>query len=380
MVISSSIQIRSEDVTLVGNRKTFTFQQDIQPSSAHSSNPPNQASTKVTSEQTQKVNECREIAANFMFEVTNSTFSISSVNTIVTSGQTGICLIAGSTVRFSESSIACNDYLSPIMIKTSQSEGTNLGSTVVLSYVTHHSASGHIAPFVGMIHPQTSSNTSPNWSDLPTAEMESINIVGTGLSLDSKHLFAGTGPLFSFGLSETDTSLAYPGCLVRMETNLIQSSLKNVTSSSPFSPGNPLFGSEVSQRVAGSCVRENTNHDSGTGMMSPNLGGCLMCLNTSFSSCIRKPNTALDFSFEHQTPTHLDRLDNVSNAVTSVTFTLCTFFELTVETEPGFGGGAILVEQTTSSLTVRTCFFHSCTATGIGDDGGAIRFKCDDNY
>ncbi|KAK2953932.1 hypothetical protein BLNAU_11192 [Blattamonas nauphoetae] len=247
VVISSSIQIRSEDITLVGHRNTFTFQQDIQPSSAHYSDSPNQAPTQVTSEQTQKVNECREIAANFMFEVTNSTFSISGVNAIVNSGQTGICLIAGSTVRFSESSIACNDYLSPIMIKTSESEGTSLGSTVVLSYVTHHSVSGHIAPFVGLIHPQTSSNTSPNWSDLPTAEMESINIVGTGLSLDSKHLFAGTGPLFSFGLSETDTSLASPGCLVRMTTNLIQSSLKNVTSSSPFSPGNQLFGSEVSQ-------------------------------------------------------------------------------------------------------------------------------------
>ncbi|KAK2953933.1 hypothetical protein BLNAU_11193 [Blattamonas nauphoetae] len=116
-------------------------------------------------------------------------------------------------------------------------------------------------------------------------------------------------------------------------------------------------------------------------MMSPNLGGNLVCLNTSFSSCVRQTNDAvLDFSFEHRTPTHINRLDNVTSDVTSVTFILCTFFELTVKTEPGFGGGAIFIELTLSSLTVRTCFFHSCTATGSGDDGGAIRFKCADNY
>ncbi|KAK2956355.1 hypothetical protein BLNAU_8722 [Blattamonas nauphoetae] len=212
--------------------------------------------------------------------------------------------------------------------------------------------------------------------------MESISVVGTDLSLESKHLIGGTGPLFSFGLTEQTSSLSASDCVLQMEASLHEGRLMNLTSSSSaFSPGKQLFGGEVSQRVVGSCVVSSTNHDRATGMMSPNLGGNVMCLNTSFSSCIRERNKDLEYSFQNRTQTSdPGRLDNVTSDVTSVSFTLCTFNTMTVSTGGTSGGAAIFLYQTSSSLTVRTCFFHKCTCTGKDDTGGAIIFVSRDTY
>ncbi|KAK2950694.1 hypothetical protein BLNAU_14365 [Blattamonas nauphoetae] len=165
-----------------------------------------------------------------------------------------------------------------------------------------------------------------------------------------------------------ELSLGVSRCALRMETSLIRSTLVNMASSTPLSPGKQLFGSAVGQRVVGSCVRKSTNHDSGTGMMSPNLGGNLLCLNTSFSSCIRQPNEAKHFSFENRTQGF--RLSNVYVTVPSVSFTLCTSNELTFAVcEYETGGAAIFVMDTSASVTIPTCFFHKCTCTAPGNDG-----------
>ncbi|KAK2954854.1 hypothetical protein BLNAU_10184 [Blattamonas nauphoetae] len=137
-----------------------------------------------------------------------------------------------------------------------------------------------------------------------------------------------------------------------------------MTSSSRMSFGTQLFGSGVSQRLVGSSVDESTNHDSGTGMLSPNLGGNVMCLNTSFSSCIRTGNE--DTDFQNTNYTQGDRLNSVASDVTSVTFTLCTFNTMTIASEDYSGGAAIF----------DTCFFHKCTCTGNDDDGGAVHVSC----
>ncbi|KAK2945118.1 hypothetical protein BLNAU_19967 [Blattamonas nauphoetae] len=217
-----------------------------------------------------------------------------------------------------------------------------------------------------MIHPEK--------TDAPTAHSKSITVVGNGLHLESKHLVAGTGPLFSFGLTEQDFSLFGIDSALTVEASLLQSTLMNMTSSSPFSPSKEQFGSEVCQRVVGSCVQKCTNHDSGTGMMSPNLGGNVMCLNTSFSSCIRERNTPLGFSLENRTQVHIGRfmIDSTST-LTSVTFTLCTFNEMTISVSGGtVGGAAILLFKSSSTLQVESCFFHKCTCTANGLNGGAV--------
>ncbi|KAK2954839.1 hypothetical protein BLNAU_10169 [Blattamonas nauphoetae] len=378
VVISSSIQIRSEEIMLIGNSSKLIFQRDNQPSSEQSSWSPNEASTKVEKKNTPKVGCDGLSATSFMFEVVNSTLSMSDVHAVMISERNGICSIAGSTVRFSSSSITSNGDLSPFMITTSENEGPTFGSTIILADVAHHSMSGHVAPFVGVTQPQHPlvSPHAVKRGDSETSQAEWITIVGTGLWLNSQNLIGGTGPLFSFGVSEQGSSLGASACGLRTESSLVGSTLVNMTSSSRMSLDHQLFGSEVRQLVVGRCVAESTNHDSGTGMMSPHLGGNVMCLNTSFSSCIRTGNNDTDFQNKNFTQTDLGRyaLDSTSE-ITSVTFTICTFKDMTV-TGYDSSGSAIFLSDSSSSLSINTCFFHNCTCMRIDDTGGAIRFNC----
>ncbi|KAK2952865.1 hypothetical protein BLNAU_12186 [Blattamonas nauphoetae] len=208
--------------------------------------------------------------------------------------------------------------------------------------------------------------------------MEAISVIGTGLSLKSKDLIFGTGPLFSFGMNEHGYCLRASGCALRMETDLLSSTLVNVSSSSSaFSPGKQLFGSEVRQRVVGSFVRQSTNHDSGTGMISPNLGGNLKCLNTSFSSCVRQTNANLVFTNQNFTQTsEPGRLSSVASDVTYVSFNKCMFVEMSVSDGSSAGGAAIFLSKQSARLRVDTCTFHKCRCEGGWDNGGAIHFQC----
>ncbi|KAK2943533.1 hypothetical protein BLNAU_21550 [Blattamonas nauphoetae] len=377
VVVSSSIEIRSEKISLIGDSSRLLFQRDIEPSSAPSSWSANETSTKREPTHTPKVGNDGPSVAAFMFEVLNSTFSVSGVHAILNSKRNGICSVAGSNVHFSSSSITSTGDCSPFMVMMSGNEGTTIGSTIVLTDVIHHSSSDHVAPFVGLLHLQSPLSSSPaiEKGDAGTSQAECVTVVGTALWMDSQKLIGGTGPLFSFGVSEHDSSLSASGCTLRMETDLLSSTLVNMTCSSRISLNNQQFGSEVCQLMVGSCVDQSTNHDSGTGMMSPILGGNVMCLNTSFSSCIHERNEDLDFSFENRTQTIHGRLGSVSSDVTSVSFTLCTFNEITVAAGSNRGGGAVFLDCTASSLTVRTCFFLSCSCTATYDDGGAIYFK-----
>ncbi|KAK2945216.1 hypothetical protein BLNAU_19856 [Blattamonas nauphoetae] len=327
VVVYSSIEIRSEDLTLIGNSSRLLFQRDIQPSSGPSSWSPNEASTKAEPKPTPN---------------------------------------------------DATDGISVASFMTSSTEGMTLGSTIILTDVTHLSKSDHVAPFVGLTRPQPSliSPRAVEKGDDVTGHAEHVTIVGTGLWLESKDLIGGTGPLFSFGVTERDFSLGASRCGLQMETSLVGSNLVNMTCSSSFPLGKQLFGSEVCQRVVGSCVRESTNHDSGTGMMSPNLGGNLVCLNTSFSSCIRNSNGQYDFSFENRTQSEIGRfaLDSKSDAA-SVTFILCTFNKMTLTSDDELGGAAISIYVAYSSLAIKSCFFHKCICTDVYSAGGAVCFS-----
>ncbi|KAK2950291.1 hypothetical protein BLNAU_14783 [Blattamonas nauphoetae] len=366
--VSSMMQIRSEEITLIGNSARLQFHEALQQNSNHPSWSRKQPSPQAVAEESRTVGNNGLSAAIFMFEVTNSTFSMSGVHTILNTDQNGICSIAGSIVRFSASSIISNGFSSPFLVKTTENDGNTMKSSIILSDVMYRSRTDYIAPLVDLTNERT---------DDMTAQAESITIVGTDLSLESKDLVGGTGPLFSFGVSEHHSVLVSSKCVLHIETSLLQANLKNVTSSSGFSQIKQSFGSEIAQRVVGCSVSCSSNHDSGTGMMSPNLGGNVMCLNTSFSSCIRERNKVEDF--QNKNYTQGSRLETVPSDVTSVTFTLCTFNEITAATSEDGGGSAICLMFTSSSLTIRTCFFHKCTCTGSGDDGGAIFFMCSSN-
>ncbi|KAK2947940.1 hypothetical protein BLNAU_17167 [Blattamonas nauphoetae] len=314
VVVSSSIEIRSEDLTLIGNSSRLLFQRDIHRSSGQSSSSRNAAARKAEPKATPKVWNDGLSASPFVFDVQNSTFSVSGVHAILNWERCGVCSLAGSTVRFSSSSITSTGDSSPFMVRMSGSEGM-------------------------------------------TTKDESIVVVGTGLSLESTHLIGGTRPLFSFGLIEQSSSLAASGCALRSRQADSCSEVMCVSESWELC----LEAHEPRQRDRNDVAE---------------LGGNVMCLTTSFSSCFRHPNTEFDFSFENHTQTELGRLNNVTSDVTSVTFTLCTFNEMTVVGGSGNGGAAIFLRQTSSSLTVRTCFFLKCTCTASGI-AGTICLRCD---
>ncbi|KAK2959449.1 hypothetical protein BLNAU_5498 [Blattamonas nauphoetae] len=248
------------------------------------------------------------------------------------------------------------------------------GSQIQIIRSTHISQSNVVLPLVGTCRNASGIDIGTQVMTDQTTNSDShdkVSISGVGLLMTNQHFALGTGPLFTF----------HTGAVLEngmsVETSMLESTLVNVSSSSAFSPSEHLFGSEVSQRVVGSCVEKCTNHDSGTGMMSPNMGGNLVCLNTSFASCIRERNTKLEYSFENRTNTSTPaRLNNVSSDVTSVSFTLCTFNEMTVAAGGGGGGSAIFIFEANSALTIQTCFFSKCTCTATDDDGGAAYFFC----
>ncbi|KAK2954062.1 hypothetical protein BLNAU_11025 [Blattamonas nauphoetae] len=61
-----------------------------------------------------------------------------------------------------------------------------------------------------------------------------------------------------------------------------------------------------------------------------------------------------------------------TSPLTSISYTLCSFNEMTAAVGGGLGGAAIYLCNSSASLTIDQCFFHKCTVTQSDDDGGAI--------
>ncbi|KAK2945165.1 hypothetical protein BLNAU_19904 [Blattamonas nauphoetae] len=244
-----------------------------------------------------------------------------------------------------------------------------------VSLVAHHSKTCSFPPLVDILHPLTMQSSVPN-SELNDPSLDAgadVSVVGAGLVFDSTPFSAGTGPLFSFGLAD-GPSLADTTHSLRMETTLMESSLVNVTSRRVETRGELLFGGQVNQQVVGCSICESTNHNSGTTMMDGNLGGNLRCANTSFNDCRREENTDPSFINENITQTTIGRkVFTSSSTATLVSYSLCTFKDMTVADGRGVGGGAaVYFYKAKSSLSVLDCFFENCRCTARHDDGGAI--------
>ncbi|KAK2957936.1 hypothetical protein BLNAU_7112 [Blattamonas nauphoetae] len=259
------------------------------------------------------------------------------------------------------------------------SEAFQSGSSVSLIGVTHHSETCSLPPLVGLFHPPTQRRSTCN-SDFhgPLHETEDgVTVIGMGLVFDSTSFSAGTGPLFSFGLSDEKPQPEVMHSLP-METTLIGSLLVNVTSRMVEGKNSLLFGGEVTQRVVGSEIGQSTNHDSGTAMMDGNLGGNVRCVNTSFWECRREGNTKPSFINENITLTHHigRKVFDASSTATLISYSLCTFKDMEVAAGGGLGGGAaICIYQAVASLSVKDCFFLKCQVTAPNDDGGAINIR-----
>ncbi|KAK2942217.1 hypothetical protein BLNAU_22867 [Blattamonas nauphoetae] len=375
LVISSTIQIRSEGISLKGDDTTLMFPplREVHSESLPSSQVYHR--TRIDAATSRKRNMGSGTTSNFMFDVWNSTFSASGVHVICDSDNDGFCLVSSSIVHFSSSSITSNRLSSPFMIK--MSDWTNGGATVeiILSSITHNSKTDFLPPLSGLLLSSTSLPTEchKDITSVPPNLETRISIFGTGLLFESGSFSSGTGPLFSFGLTDHESSLSALRNDVEMETSLSSSSFVNMTSTHCCSSTGQLFGSEVSQRVISCSLSRSSNHNSGTGMLDANVGGNVVCVNSSFSHCIRQPNEAKEFTNKNITQSIIGRLNNVPSSVTSVSYTLCTFDTMTVAVGVSlYGGAAICLYNPSSLLTVVQCFFHKCSCTGNADDGGAI--------
>ncbi|KAK2957912.1 hypothetical protein BLNAU_7088 [Blattamonas nauphoetae] len=266
---------------------------------------------------------------------------------------------------------------SSVFVKMFDSETFQSGSSISLIGVTHHSETSTLPPLVGLIHPPTQLQSTRNlYLNEALQETEvGVTVVGMGLVFDSTSFPAGTGPLFSFGISD-EHPLPEVMHSLTMETTLIGSELMNVTSRMVERKDSMLFWGEVTQRVFGSDIGQSSNHDSGTAMMDANLGGNLKCVNTSFWNCRREVNTEPSFINENITLQHPigRQVISSSSTVTLVSYSLCTFNDMVVAAG-GYGGAAIYILYAAASLSVKDCFFQKCQVIAPNDDGGAIHFR-----
>ncbi|KAK2956313.1 hypothetical protein BLNAU_8680 [Blattamonas nauphoetae] len=310
-----------------------------------------------------------------MIDVQNSSLTLRSWR--LDAGETGttICVVLRSSVDLFDSEILSNMECAGFLLADSGGSG----ESQIMIVGSHHKSSTPkaILPLVRRVYEQRNHNfghLKPNEDTLASGWRERELITGVGLSFASTHFPLGTGPLFSFDgriLSENDNSNFIGG----IETVLTRSTFENVTSNSRWDYEKERGeGSWVWERVVGCSVHRSTNHDMGTALCGTRLGGNLACLNTSFSSCVRTPNSEIDIKHENITKTHIGRtVLKYPSATTSVRFSLCTFNSMTLTVSTNEGGSAINLFNTASSLTITQCFFHKCTCPTQGDDGGAVR-------
>ncbi|KAK2948777.1 hypothetical protein BLNAU_16312 [Blattamonas nauphoetae] len=308
-----------------------------------------------------------------LFQLQNS--SLSLFGWILDASVDGLSVqhLVSSSTEIHRSAILSNWKCSPFIVA---GEDNGHGSSVAVISSTHSSPHNHLLPLVAV------SCARPEASNMP-----SVSVIGIDVALSSSNLVLGTGPLFSFGLSEgLEWGNARNGFFAA-ETLLSSSSLVNMTSEGKKARvgrnREPLFGSGVMQRMAGCDVDGCSNHNTGTGLADVNLGGSLRCLNSSFSLCVRTGNS--DLSFERVTINQNvigRQVINSASSVTSVTYTSCAFESLffAEDGDVGVGGSAVQITTSRSSLTITLCFFNRCRCVGKGNDGGAVYIASSSKY
>ncbi|KAK2950378.1 hypothetical protein BLNAU_14713 [Blattamonas nauphoetae] len=296
---------------------------------------------------------------NELFRILNSTIWMSELTFECGSAGSSIATICGSCVRIGGSRVISNSERTPFVIIKGES-GKSSSVTII--------ACSHTSSCFPSLLPLTSLETSDSWM---THNQESsslktdMSVTGSGISVCDACLIGGSGALFDFcGLGQTVTDGS------SMTTTLSSSLLLNTTSSSGSGRvgvdvdvkegGCDSSNSEsVSQKMIGSCVSLCTNHLYGTGIRDLNLGGSVLCSNTSFIHC----TATVPYTNQHYSnPTNLITTGNLYH------FTLCTFKGCSSSN----GGGAVRLYEVKGDLKFESCSFDSCSAPS--GNAGAIYF------
>ncbi|KAK2963963.1 hypothetical protein BLNAU_1040 [Blattamonas nauphoetae] len=297
-----------------------------------------------------------------MLSLQNSTVHVRQVTIDNSERESSIFLVESSTVLFEEGKLVSCGLESPFLVVNSEESPSRLGSTIVLS-------SSEIV---------WKEDTQPPLVDTLSTSV-AISVFGSGLRFDSKILSSGTGPLFSFGLHPSTGKIVPLRPDSTTTTHLSACSLVNMSSSSASnceSLPSLKFGSCVSQTLVGCSLSRSSNHQSGTGMLDINMGGSLLCQNTTFSHCTRTSNSAKTEQYKHYNSTHSQY--TLPTGVTSLSFILCSFKTMAFASDDNIGGAAIFLNQVVTTLSISQCFFHKCTVTRVNNDGGAL-YYCSDS-
>ncbi|KAK2946166.1 hypothetical protein BLNAU_18910 [Blattamonas nauphoetae] len=298
----------------------------------------------------------------FIFVFSNSTISMSHISLDCGWRGTSVGRISSSRLTIENCPIISNPESSPFVMNNGWDD---FGSSIFFVDCCHQSIEkSSLLPLVSLTpsHITHASHTSNE------QKVTSTFVSCSGLSLSDAHLVFGSGPLVGFS-SSTEPNAGFSN---KLETVLIGSRLVNMTSCEGSGAMNGWSGR---QQILGSSVTRSTNHLYGTTCIDMNLGGSLLCSNTSFSHC----HSSLEAEFvENKTYTLQHKtgatgLKFGSYASNNITVTRCTFLDMNAT---GSTGGAIDHFISPGSLTVTESSFSQCRSSS---QGGSISFYCKDS-
>ncbi|KAK2944920.1 hypothetical protein BLNAU_20163 [Blattamonas nauphoetae] len=266
--------------------------------------------------------------------------------------------------------------MSPFVIGDS---GMESSASISIISCSHHSSteSPSLLPLVSdpASFPPSPRDSLADRHDADTFGVGSVSIVGSQLTVKSKHLLVGTGPLFDFGHFFGTGLSGIVGCSVSLSSSF----LINTTSTHLSSRSAPSC-SFLTQRLVGVSVSESTNHLSGTSGVPLDWAGSSLLSNCSFSSCIT--NTAPDPITEPTKDpsktytTHVSKSSRISHSQSTNDTTVhnhvwimsCDFAYLTSKTN----GSAIDITGYRADVVIKDSSFERCQSTSNKSFGGAL--------
>ncbi|KAK2963689.1 hypothetical protein BLNAU_1254 [Blattamonas nauphoetae] len=310
-----------------------------------------------TNDASQKIDPIRnENPSPFIFVFSNSTISISQISLDSGWSGTSVGKMTSSRLTIDQCPIISNPESSPFVIHNGWGD---FGNTIFFIDCSHQSIDK--SSLLALVSLTPSNINQPHRTD-NSQEVSSTLVSCSGLSLCDTHLVFGSGPLVAFS-SATEQ---HPEFSNKLETVLIGSRLVNMTSGEGKGALKEWRGC---QKILDSCVTRSTNHLYGTTCIDMNLGGSLLCSNTSFSHCHSslEPEYTENKTYTLQHPTGTAQQRFYYTQTDAITFRRCTFLSMTSTSS----GAAIQHTTSPSSLTVSESSFSKCQAS---PDGGAISF------
>ncbi|KAK2962914.1 hypothetical protein BLNAU_1937 [Blattamonas nauphoetae] len=320
-----------------------------------------------------------------MFDLFNSTCRLDTLQLFANTPDTAVSLIRSSTLVVSRSEITSCPDTSPFVIGDSGMESSVSVSLISCSHRSS-SESSSLLPLVSM--PRSSWCSSQMRSNeeghADAFGVGSLSIVGSGLSMNSKHLVIGTGPLFDFGTCFGNGLTGVVGCSV----SLSSSSLTNTTSTRLPSTI-PCSCSFVTQRLIGVSVSESTNHLCGTSGMSWDWSGSSLLSNCSFTSCVTNAapgkiseptkNSSMTYQSYSSKTTRISLKQGFSDETVHnpIWITSCKFNSLTAPSNDG--GAAVNIEYYRAHVFIKASSFTQCHAYGWSHTHGGAVFVCQTN-